>query len=99
MKTVQTVLAGITGNMVRHKDLITPFVTIHPLTNLNNLSCYLMTQHPGSLLDPIPFHDIAPTDTTGQHLDQQFAWPDLWGWNFLQPHILIVIIHGDAHRV
>jgi hypothetical protein len=70
MKTIQTVLAGITGDMVGNEDTITHLVLIHPFTNLNDLSCDLMTEHPRSFLNPIPFHDIATADTTSYHLDQ-----------------------------
>jgi hypothetical protein len=70
MKTVQTVLAGITGDMMGDEDPVTDLVLIHPFTNLNNLSCNLMTEYPRSFLNPIPFHDIATADTTCQHLDQ-----------------------------
>jgi hypothetical protein len=65
MKTVQTVLAAITGDMVRNKDTITNLKTIYSSTDFNNLSCDLMTKHPGSLLNPIPLHDITAADTTG----------------------------------
>ena len=70
MIPVQTVSAGIAWNMVGDKDPITDFISFYLFTDLNNLSCNLMTEHPGSLLNPIPFHDITAANATGQYLDQ-----------------------------
>jgi hypothetical protein len=83
--------------MVGDEDPVADFVAIHPFANLDNLSRHLMAEHPGGLLHPIPFHDIASADATGQYLDQQFPWSDLRGWHFLQPYIPVVIIHGHSH--
>jgi hypothetical protein len=70
METLQTIVASITGDMVGDKDPVTNLVLIHPITNLNNLSCNLVAEHTGSFLDPVPFHDIAAANTTRPHLDQ-----------------------------
>jgi hypothetical protein len=70
MKTVQTVWAGVTGNMVGDKDPVTGFVAIHPFADLNDLPGNLMTEHPWGFLNPVPFHDIAAANATCQYLDQ-----------------------------
>jgi hypothetical protein len=56
--------------MVGDKDPVASFVAIHPFANFNNLPCDLMTEHPGGLLNSIPFHDITTADATGYYLDQ-----------------------------
>jgi hypothetical protein len=56
--------------MMGDKDSVTNLVLIHPITNLNNLSCNLVAEHTGGFLDPVPFHHIATADTTRPHLDQ-----------------------------
>src|SRR4030043_1010349 len=77
--TIQAVVTGIAGDMVGNKDPISDLILIHPFSNFNTLSCNLMAKHPGRFLNPIPFHDIAATDTAGQNLNQQFTRAD--GWN------------------
>jgi hypothetical protein len=76
MITVQTVLAAITWNMMGDKDPITNLITIYAASDLNNLPPCLMTEHPGSFLNPIPLHDIATADATGQHFHQKFTRTD-----------------------
>jgi hypothetical protein len=68
--TVQTVMAGITGDVMRDEDSITDVITIHTIPNLYDLSCDLMAEHPGRLFDAVPLHDITPADATGHHLNQ-----------------------------
>ena len=68
--TVYTIMADIARDMMGDEDPITDMITLHPTTNLGNLSSDLMAENSGCLFDAIPFHDIAAADTTCQHLDQ-----------------------------
>jgi hypothetical protein len=85
--------------MVRDKYPIPSAITIYSLSHLDDLSCDLVAEHPRGFFDTIPFHDITATDATGQHFHQQFTRTHTWSWNLLQPHILVVIIHGYAHNL
>jgi len=69
MRTVQAILAGITGNMMGDEGPITDFIIFYLFANLNDLSGNFVTENPGSFLDPIPFHNIAAADATCQYLD------------------------------
>jgi hypothetical protein len=56
--------------MMGGEDTIPNPIIPYSLSNLGNLTCNLMAEHPGCFFDAIPLHDITAADPTGHDLDQ-----------------------------
>ena len=96
---MQTVTAGVAGDMMGDKNPLTNVITLYALSDLNNLSCDLMTEHQRGLFNAVPFHDVAAADATGLDLDQELAGADVRLRYLFKAHVMVVVVHCYAHVI
>jgi ABC-type amino acid transport system permease subunit len=99
MMSPQAETATVAWDMVACNDSIPLLVTVYALADLNDFSGNLMAEHQRGLLDAIPFHDIAATDTAGFYTHQEFTRAYLRRWDILYPDVVVVVIPGYTHEL
>jgi hypothetical protein len=93
----QAIAALTARDVVRRKHPVANSETVHTRTDLYNLCSNLMPQNKRRLPDTVPLHQITTADPAGTSTQKQLAGTNFWNWQFLQPNIPIIVVHGDAH--
>jgi hypothetical protein len=93
----KAIVAGVAGDVMGDRDSVPNPELRDVLSFLDDFSGDFVTENPGGLLDPIPLQDIAPADSAGHDSDQEFVGSDPGNGPFLDPDVVIGIIHRHAH--
>jgi hypothetical protein len=94
--TVQTIMAGIAGHMVRGGYPVSDPEFLHPLADRDDLSGDFMTQYERDPVGAVPLHDIAAANAAGMNLDQEFPGSDFRGGDLFKPDVPVTVIHGHT---
>ena len=95
----ETVMAGVAGHMVGDEDPVPLFEAADVATCLGNIAGYFVSQYERCLFDPIPLHDVAAANATGEHLDKQLVGTDFRFWHLLQSEVAVVVVHCNPHAL
>jgi hypothetical protein len=99
MVTGKAVVAGIAGNVMIDGYTITLFVSSHRITNGGDDACYLVAQYQRSLINPVPLHHVAATDSTCLDPNKKLVGPYHGHLPRLHTHIPIVVIDSYTHTI
>jgi hypothetical protein len=95
---LETVAAGIAGDVMGDENAVAGPVTLHTGTLLDDDPADLVAENDGGLLDPVPLHDVAAADAAGHHPDEQLPRCDPGNGPFFDADVTVVVVDGDSHQ-
>src|SRR3990167_5938359 len=97
--TIQAVVAGVAGDMMRYRYPISCFETLDPFANSDDFTGNFMTEYKGRLFDAVPFHDVTSADAACHYLYQQFTGTNVRGLHLFDSYVPFILIHFHTHNI
>src|SRR3972149_7104136 len=96
---IQTIMAGVTGDMMSYRYPISCFETLDPFANSDDLPGYFVSKNERRLFDAVPFHDVTSAYTACHYLYQQFTGTNVRGLHLFDSYVHVIVIHCHAHGI